>query len=90
MGPSLLPQGAGDGHYASTEVGQKAMILINELNCQESLGSSLFISGCFQNGKNQDCFHFGNNRLNNRNTFLSFPIFKIYLNPSYGQFRIKM
>ena len=39
------------------------MILINELNCQDILGSSFFISGCFQNGKNHDCFHFGNSRL---------------------------
>ena len=39
------------------------MSLINVLNCQEILGSSLFISGCFQNGKNHDCFHFGNSRL---------------------------
>ena len=42
MGPTLLPQGPGDGYYTSNEVGQKAMILINELNCQESLGSSFF------------------------------------------------
>ncbi len=27
------------------------MSLINELNCQDILGSSLFISSCFQNGK---------------------------------------
>ena len=39
------------------------MSLINVLNCQDILGSSLFISGCFQNGKNHDCFHFGNSRL---------------------------
>ena len=38
------------------------MSLINELNCQDILGSSLFISGCFQNGKNHDYFHFGNSR----------------------------
>lgn len=39
------------------------MSLINVLNCQDILGSSLFISGCFQNGKNHDSFHFGNSRL---------------------------
>ena len=43
MGPSLLPQGAGDGYYAGDKVGKKEMSLINELNCQDNLGSSLFL-----------------------------------------------